>query len=358
MAMASRFELILEGESEAWLRAAGEEALSEIERLDRQLTIFSPASEVSRINARAAQEPVPVEPRLFVLLQQCKKLFEETGGAFDVTVAPLMRAWGFYYGAGRLPAAEMLERARQVTGMHQVHLDADRRTVAFERAGVLLDFGAIGKGYAVDEAVAILREAGVERAFLHGGTSTAYGIGTAEDGRPWQVALPYPGEDAGSAEASDRNRMPSEEPHERRPPSESPGTEREAHGEVDASSSEASVLAVAPLENASLSVSAVWGKAFEADGKTLGHVLDPRRGRPVEGAMMTAVVAGSATEADALSTALLVLGRGGGALVDRLRGHVKMLLLLTSEKNESFEIIESEFPTIPSHRYHVGTLPS
>lgn len=334
MAMASRFELILEGENEAWLRAAGEEALAEIDRLDRQLTIFSPASEVSRINARAAKEVVPVEPRLFELLRLCKTLYEDTDGTFDITVAPLMRAWGFYGGGGRLPLRETLENAREVTGMHLVHLDADRRTVAFERDGVLLDFGAIGKGYAVDEAITILREAGVERAFLHGGTSTAYGIGSSVAG-PWQIALPYPGDRATAID----------------------GPERRAANEVERSGSD-SVLAVAMLEDSSLSVSAVWGKAFEANGKTLGHVLDPRKGHPVEGAVMTAVIAPSATEADALSTALLVLGRDGGALIDRLRERARMLVLFTTENDESFEVIESQFSTIPSHRHRVGLLPS
>ena len=339
--MASRFELILEGEDEAWLRAAGEEALTEIERLDRQLTIFSPASEVSRINARAAKAAVTVEPRLFQLLRMCKTLHEETAGTFDVTVAPLMRAWGFHGGAGKVPTQEALARARAATGMHLVHLDESRRTISFEREGVLLDFGAVGKGYAVDEAVAILREAGVERAFLHGGTSTAYGIGTPKDGRPWQVALPYPGGQAGPIEG------PANIDSERRPAPE-----------VERSWTEDDVLAVAPLEGTSLSVSAVWGKAFEADGKTLGHVLDPRRGRPVEGAMMTAVVAPSATEADALSTALLVLGRDSGPLIERLRDRAGMLLLFATENDESFEVIESQFSTIPSHRHRVGTLPS
>lgn len=366
MAMASRFELILEGEHEPWMRAAGEEALSEIERLDRQLTIFSPASEVSRINARAAREAVPVEPRLFELLRLCKKLHEDTAGAFDVSVAPLMRAWGFYRGGGKLPTSEALNRAREVTGMHLVHLDAGRRTVSFERDGVLLDFGAIGKGYAIDEAIAILREAGVERAFLHGGTSTAYGIGTSEDGRPWQVALPYPGEHATPVDVSPAIPDPaaatpsSEAPAGRRRESaqDRPATERKRDDTVDPAPGNASLLAVAPLENMSLSVSAVWGEAFEADGKTLGHVLDPRRGRPVDGAVMTAVAAGSATEADALSTALLVLGRDGGALVERLRGRARVLLLFSAENDHMFDVIESDFPTIPSHRHHVGTLPT
>lgn len=337
MAMASRFELILEGDDEPWLRAAGEEALSEIERLDRQLTIFSPSSDVSRINARAAQGPVSVEPRLFALLMHCRRLTDETDGAFDITVAALMRAWGFYRGSGRVPADEALERAHSVTGMHLVHLDEERRTVAFEREGVLLDFGAIGKGYAIDEAAAILREAGVERAFLHGGTSTAVGIGRQEDGRPWRVALPYPGDTPA--------------------PLALPSSERELQAEVDLPSSDSSVLAVVPLEDASLSVSAVWGKAFEVDGRTLGHVLDPRIGRPVEGALMTAAVGASATEADALSTALLVLGRDGEDLMRSYRNHLKMLSLFAPEEHGAFEVIESDLPTIPSQRHYLRALP-
>lgn len=312
MAMASRFELVLQGEDEVWLRAAGEEALAEIARLDRQLTIYSEASEISRINARAADGPVAVEPRLFELLKAANRYAALTDGAFDVTVAPLMRAWGFFRGSGRLPDADDLEKARSVTGMHLVHLDESNRTIRFERKGVLLDLGAIGKGYAVDEAVLLLREAGVERAFLHGGTSTAYGLGKPIEGSRWQVAVSYPGEER--------------------------------------SSDEESLLAVAPLENASLSVSAVWGKAFETEGTSYGHVLDPRRGYPVEGAMLTAVVSDSATEADVLSTALLVKGRRCADLLERFRGRVRTLSVFPSDENGIFESMEHRFPTIPSIR--------
>lgn len=317
VAMASRFELVLQGDDETWLRAAGEEALDEIERLDRQLSIYSASSEVSRINDRAADGPVRVEPRLFELLKTSKQLSESTGGAFDITVAPLMRAWGFFRGTGRLPDEASLEKARAVTGMNLVHLDESDRTIRFERKGVLLDFGAIGKGYALDEAMLILKETGVERAFLHGGTSTAYGLGTPEDGTQWQVAIPYPGKEK--------------------------------------SSDEESVLAVAPLENASLSVSAVWGKAFEAGDKTYGHVLDARRGVPVEGAMLTAVIAESAAESDAFSTALLVQGRDSDHLFERTRGQrtrdqLRALLLFPSDEDGVFDTTNYNFPTLPSNR--------
>lgn len=263
MAMACRFELILYGEDRVRLRAAGEAALDEIERIESRLTIFDPASEVSRLNARAALESVRVSTELFDLLTEAKRLHAETGGTFDLTIAPLMRAWGFFRDTGHLPDQDVLEKARSLTGMELVELDESDRSVRFRREGVMLDFGAIGKGYAVDEAIAVLCDAGIRQALLHGGTSTMFGLGAPPEEHAWKIAVPRP----------DREDDP---------------------------------LAVVELRDESLSVSAVWGKAFEANDRTYGHVLDPRAGHPVDGGILAAVVAASATESDALSTALLV----------------------------------------------------
>lgn len=266
MAMACRFELVLQGENEPWLRAAGEEALREIERLETRLSRFLPASDVSRINTRASEEAVPVEPWLLDLLKQSLYLHRCTDGAFDLTVGPLMKVWGFYGDGGRVPDANELDQARLHTGMHLVELDEAHCTVRFAHKGVALDFGAIGKGYAVDEAMHVLREAGVERAFLHGGTSTMYAIGKPLDADSWNVAVVDP-------------RSPDEP------------------------------VAVVAIRDEALSVSAVSGKSFEVEGTCYGHVLDPRLGKPVRGALLAATVAPSAATADAVSTALLVHGR-------------------------------------------------
>lgn len=264
-AMATRFELVLHGDDPVHLRAAGEEALAEITRLEAHLSCYRPTSDVSRINRQAAHTPVVVEPWLFALLDQARQWYEATDGAFDPTVGPLMRCWGFVNHTGHLPEAEALAAARACTGMHHVRLDAATRTVTFQQPGVQLDLGSLGKGYAVDEAVRLLQDLGITDALLHGGTSTVYALGTPPEAEAWTVALPLPGTD------------------------DTP-------------------LAVLPLRDEALSVSAVWGKAFVAGDKTYGHVLDPRRGHPVEGAVMAAVVAPSAADTDALSTALLVLG--------------------------------------------------
>ncbi len=261
--MACRFELILYGEDAVRLRAAGEAALDEIERIEARLTIYDAASDVSRINARAASEDVRVSSELFDLLRTAKRLHRQTNGTFDLTISPLMRAWGFFRNTGHMPDPEQLEDARALTGMDLVNLQESDRSVRFLREGVMLDFGAIGKGYAIDEAVALLREAGVDRALLHGGTSTVYALGSPPEEEAWKVAIPRP-------DARD-------EP-----------------------------LALVDLRDESLSVSAVWGKSFEAGGRTYGHVLDPRSGEPVHGAVLSAVTAANATESDAISTALLV----------------------------------------------------
>src|SRR5260221_4715004 len=191
-AMATRFEIVLCGDNPVSLRAAGEEALSEVERLEAQLSLFKPASEIARVNAGAAYEPVRVSPPVFRLLQHARKLMEETDGAFDVTVAPLMRCWGFLGGSGERPEPAQITAARECVGMERVHLDEPSLTVRFERPGMMIDLGAIGKGYAIDRAIELLREAGVENLLIHGGTSTAFALGSPPDAPAWQIEIPSP----------------------------------------------------------------------------------------------------------------------------------------------------------------------
>ncbi len=263
-AMATRFEIILNGENPVALRAAGEEALDEVDRVEAQLSLYRPGSEVSRLNAEAHHRPVRVTPGLFNLLEHARALTDETDGAFDLTIAPLVRCWGFMDGKGALPEAAALDDARACVGVRHVELDPENLTARFTRPGVMLDFGAIGKGFAIDRAVALLREAGISSALMHGGTSTSVAIGRQPDGDAWKVAI----------------RSPSLE--DKQP------------------------LVVVALENESLSVSAVWGRMFQAAGKAYGHVIDPRTGQPVAGALLSAVILPQATDTDALSTAILV----------------------------------------------------
>ncbi|MDB6121317.1 MAG: FAD:protein transferase [Pedosphaera sp.] len=296
-AMATRFEIVLHGNDPVALRAAGEEALDEIGRIEAQLSFYQPTSEISRLNARAAHEPVRVTPGLFRLLQQAKELHAETDGAFDITIAPLLHCWGFTGGTGHVPDPQKLAEARERTGMHLVELNAEDFTIRFAQEGVMLDMGAIGKGYAVEQAASLLKELGITSALVNGGTSSVYALGQPPGAESWNVALEYPPTNAKSP-----------------PP----------------------LLATIQLRDEALSVSAVWGKSFQAEGVTFGHVLDPRMGRPVEGSLLAAVVLPSATETDAFSTALLVTGE-----IEQIvskRSNMRTILVTKSSPGEPLRI--------------------
>lgn len=260
-AMATRFELVLDGDDEGRLRAAGEDAFEEIVRLDAQLSFYRASSDITWINAHAANEPVTVEPRLFKLLERCLALSAATDGAFDITVAPLMKAWRFIGESGAYPDTASLERARVLVGFRGVELDPATRTVRFARTGMLLDLGSAGKGYALETAICRLRENGVPRALLHGGTSSVHTIGSPGSERSWRIAW---GPDAPSRTFE--------------------------------------------LRDSALSVSAIHGKAFRVGDRIFGHVMDPRSGSPVSAARSAVVTGPHSLECDALSTALLVRG--------------------------------------------------
>jgi thiamine biosynthesis lipoprotein len=283
--MATRFELVLHGDDSVHLRAAGEQALNEIDRLENQLSLYRPQSELADVNRRAAIEPVKITPSLFNLLTRAKELSAETDGAFDITVAPLVACWGFMSGSGQLPEPQALAAARAKVGMQFLELDQVSSTVRFQHDGVMLDLGAIGKGYAVQQAAEVLLEAGVTRALLHGGTSSICAIGHPPEAESWLVAI-------------ENHADPSQPP-----------------------------IATIPLKDESLSVSAVWGKSFSAHGRSYGHVLDPRTGEPTSAALLAVVVVPSATDADALSTALLTLGPPGLETICRVYPDARGLVL-------------------------------
>jgi len=313
-AMATRFELVLHGGDEAALRAAGEEALDEIARLEDELSYFRATSQIYRLNQEAAQRPVRVTPWLFRLLQQARCLTMDSGGTFDITVAPLMRCWGFYTREGRVPEPAALAAARACVGMNLVELNEADLTVRFAREGVQLDLGSIGKGYAVERAGELLREAGVTSALLHGGTSTVLALGAPPDASAWKIALDHPSRPDLRSPISD---LPSPLPSQ--------------------------PWATVRLRDESLSVSAVWGKSFTAADKSYGHVIDPRTGRPTEGALLAAVVLPSATESDALSTMLLTLGPGSFERVTQLRAGMRALVASDGKAAEPLRVVATGF---------------
>ncbi len=264
-AMGTEFTVVAYGGDAKYLGEVANEVFEEIDRLDAQMSNYQAESEISALNRAAARRAVIVEPALFVLIQDSLRYSRETDGAFDITVGPLMRAWGFFRGQGRVPTRAELAKVLARIGYRHVQLNAARREVRFDRQGIELDLGGIAKGYAVDRAVEILRENGVTAALVSSGTSSLYALGAPPGERGWKVNI----RDSFKA------------------------------GKVGD---------VVWLKDYSLSTSGNYEKFFTLAGKTYAHIMDPRTGRPVENMLSSAVLAPRATESDALSTAFFVLG--------------------------------------------------
>src|ERR1035438_9371779 len=145
--MGSTYSVELYGYDRVDMEAAADAALDEARDLDDLLSNYKPESQWSEVNQHAAQRPVKVSPELFGLLSACVEYSRESEGAFDITVGPLMKVWGFYKGTGHLPHRAQVAAALTKVGYRHMRLDPAGQTVRFDRPGVELDPGGIGKGY-------------------------------------------------------------------------------------------------------------------------------------------------------------------------------------------------------------------
>jgi thiamine biosynthesis lipoprotein len=287
-AMGSYFEVRL-GASTPGAAGLAERALDRIDALEQQMTVYRDDSEVSRINLTAHLGPVEVEPGLFRLLEQAVAIGHATCGAYDVTAGALSLAWGFVRGPRRVPDPGVLEDARARTGQHHLRLDPERRTVTFARPGIVINLGSIGKGYAIDRAVDVLQDHWwPTTGLVHGGRSSVYALGSPPGrfGGRWEIAL--------------RNPFDPEVP-----------------------------LGNVHLRNRGMGTSGTSFQRFEADGKVYGHILDPRTGAPAEGPASVTVLAPTAAEADALSTAFYLLGVK--AATEYVAGHPEIGAIIVTE---------------------------
>lgn len=265
-AMATTFEVVLPFATPYAVTIA-EAALDQIDRLEDQLSVYRADSEMSLLNRDAAARAVPVEERLFALLELAERLTDATEGAFDITAGPLSKTWGFYRREGRVPTDTERTEALQHVGMRHVQLKPAERTVRFRRSGMEMNLGSIGKGYALDRVAESLREGwNLRSGLLHGGQSSVYAIGSEPGGnRGWAVSLRHPWD-----------------PECR--------------------------LGMLRLCDQALGTSAATYQHLEFNNRKLGHILDPRTGWPAEGIASATVVADTAAEADALATAFFILG--------------------------------------------------
>ena len=265
--MGSTFAVVLYGEDRARLDAAARAALDEAHRLDALLSNYAPDSEWSAVNRTAASRPVTVSDELFALLDACLRYSADSEGAFDITVGPLTRVWGFYKGEGTLPRRGEVAASLRYVGSRHVTLDHARKTVRFDVAGVELDPGGIGKGYAVDRMTQVLVERGVTTALISASGSSIYGRGAPPDeSRGWPITIRAP---------RDRN----------------------------------AVAAQVFLKDLAVSTSGSYEKFFWANGRTYAHIIDPRTGYPARGVASVSVLAPRAIDSEAWTKPYFIKGR-------------------------------------------------
>jgi FAD:protein FMN transferase len=240
-------------------------AFDEVDRLDDLLSNYKPSSELSRISREAAERPVATDPETFSFLRRSFFWSKESGGAFDITVGPLLRAWGFKAHSGHIPDPGEQRALRQEVGWEKVQLNEDERTVHFrDGRPIELDPGSIGKGFAVDAVARELQAEGVRAAMISAGGSTIYALGAPSGEAGWPVEIPDP---------------------------RTPGA----------------VALRLLLRDTSLSTGACTEKFFIQNGHRFCHIFDPRTLQPVEGVLQSTVITPSATDSDALSTVVFVL---------------------------------------------------
>jgi thiamine biosynthesis lipoprotein len=266
-AMGTTYTLDLYGTNAGLLQAAAEAALDEAQRLDRMLSNYQGDSELSQVNQHAADQPVKVSREFFDLLDACFDYSRRSEGSFDITVGSLMKVWGFYKGSGHLPHRAEVRAALDQVGYRNVILNPADLTVRFRVRGIALDPGGVGKGYAVDKMVGILKESGVSCGLVSGGGSSIYGIGAPPDNpKGWYVRI------------------------------RDPKDEKKTAAEVY-------------LRNQSLSTSGNYEKFFWAEGKLYSHIMDPRTGFPAEGMLAVSVIAPKTLDSEVWAKPYYILGR-------------------------------------------------
>lgn len=259
-------------------KAAGEAAIDavmeEMHRIDREMSPFKPESELSRINREAADHPVPISAEMFDILARSIEFSKLSDGAFDITFSSV--GYMYDYRKHIKPTDEQIKKALPGINYRHILLDKGKQTVKFSQPGVRIDLGGIGKGYAVDKCIALLKTRGVAHALVTaGGDSRVLGD---REGRPWMVGIRDP----------------------RR---------------------KDNVVAVIPLINSAISTSGDYERYFEADGVRYHHILNPKTGRSASGVHSASVIGPDATTTDGLTKPVFILGPEKGLkLIESIPG--------------------------------------
>jgi FAD:protein FMN transferase len=257
--------------------AAFDAVFREFDRLDALMSVWRPGSDVLRINAAAGVRAVPVSADVLGALRAARQVSEWTGGKFDVTFGPLAEVWKFDHQNEdqTVPSAAAIRERLPLIDYRQIEIDDRAGTVFLRRPGMRVHLGGIGKGYAVERAVAILRRAGLSDFLIQAGGDLY--VAGRKNGRPWRLGINDPR-----------------------------GPEGRSFAEMD-------------LTDRTFSTSGDYARFFLKDGIRYHHIIDPSTGQPARGCRSVTIVADSPLMADGLSTGVFLLGpEAGMALIERL----------------------------------------
>jgi thiamine biosynthesis lipoprotein len=262
--MGTIFRIELYSPDDASAAKAADAAFARAEELEQIMSDFREDSELMRLAREGASSPFPVSNDLYDVLAKSIRISELSHGAFDVTIGPLVELWRKAGKTGRLPDASQLAQAKALVDYRNIELDAVRRTAFLKRAGMKLDLGAIGKGYAADQMLAILQSRGIRQAMVVAGGEVA--LGAPPPGKAgWKVAIDTPDTGTGN------------------PP------------------------CILSLHDIAVSTSGDSKQFVEVNGRRYSHVIDPFTGVALEDMASTTVLARDATTTDALGTALSII---------------------------------------------------
>ncbi|MDR0718706.1 MAG: FAD:protein FMN transferase [Treponema sp.] len=277
--------------------------------IEKRMSVGMEGTDVYRVNEAAGIEAVVVHPTVFEVIERAVDFAKLSGGAFDPTVGPLVSLWGIGKDNPRLPEQAEIDAALPLINWRDIDLDREKSTVFLKRPGMALDLGAIAKGYAADEAAAIIKKAKVPRAIIDlGGNILVYG--EKPDGTPWRVGIQNPLETRGA------------------------------------------YIGIVEAREKTVVTSGVYERYFESDGVRYHHILSPALGYPVQnGLLSVTIIASRSIDADALSTSVFALGyKEGRALIDSLEDVAGIFvfddLSIRLTKGASFRLTDDKYQIV------------
>lgn len=266
------------------------EVIAKIKDLEALMTINTPGGDVNKLNENAGKGYVQLDPETISVLKNARKISELSGGAFDVTIGPVIKAWGIGTDNPQIPTDASLKELAALIDYTDVHIDEAVNKASLQRPGQIVDLGGIAKGYAGDVAKAIYQKNGSKSALINLGGNVVV-LGNKPDGNAWSIGIQNPRSETGE------------------------------------------IVGFLKVSDQAVVTSGDYQRYFEKEGKRYCHIIDPRTGFPAEsGLMSVTVIASSSMEADGLSTACFVLGLDRGLDLLRRYGQAEAIFITTAKR--------------------------